>query len=70
LNILQIQSNKDKDVELLRKKGFIASRNFTDAEVMSPNFIEEVNKSYLALRPFFNLFSDILTTNLNGESLI
>ena len=58
------------DVELLRKKGFIASRNFTDAEVMSPNFIEEVNKSYLALRPFFNLFSDILTTNLNGESLI
>ncbi len=58
------------DVSLLRKKGFIASRNFTDAEVMSPNFIEEVDKSFLALRPFFNLFSDILSTNLNGESLI
>jgi uncharacterized protein (TIGR02453 family) len=58
------------DVNLLRKKGFIASKSFTDAEVMSPNFIEEVDKSFIALRPFFNLFSDILTTNLNGESLI
>lgn len=58
------------DVDLLRKKGFIASRSFTDEEVLSENFIEEVDKSYKALRPFFNLFSDILTTNLNGESLI
>ena len=59
-----------KDIDLLRKKGFIASRIFTDEEVLSENFIEEVNKSYKALRPFFNLFSDILTTNLNGESII
>tara|TARA_B110000902_G_scaffold120139_1_gene140886 strand:- start:1466 stop:2140 length:675 start_codon:yes stop_codon:yes gene_type:complete len=58
------------DVDLLRKKGFIASKNFTDEEVLSPNFIEEVDKSFLALRPFFNLFSDILSTNLNGESII
>ena len=58
------------DVDLLRKKGFIAVRNFTDAEVLSPNFSKEVDNSYKALRPFFNLFSDILTTNLNGESLI
>ena len=59
-----------KDIDLLRKKGFIASRNFTDAEVLSGNFIEEVTKSYKALRPFFNLFSDLLTTNLNGESIL
>ena len=58
------------DVDLLRKKGFIAVRNFTDEEVLSSNFISEVDNSYKALRPFFNLFSDILTTNLNGESLI
>ena len=43
---------------------------FTDAEVLSPNFLEEVDNSYKALRPFFNLFSDILTTNLNGEPII
>ncbi|MDC3344664.1 DUF2461 domain-containing protein [Flavobacteriaceae bacterium] len=58
------------DLDLLRKKGFIAVRNFTDEEVLSPSFSSEVDNSYKALRPFFNLFSDILTTNLNGESLI
>jgi uncharacterized protein (TIGR02453 family) len=57
------------DVNLLRKKGFIASRSFSDAEVLAPNFAKEVDQSFKALRPFFNLFSDILTTNLNGESL-
>ncbi len=59
-----------KDIDLLRKKGFIAIRNFTDAEVLSPNFLKELDTSFKALRPFFNLFSDVLTTNLNGESLI
>ena len=58
------------DVDLLRKKGFIASRNFTDAEVLSPNFINSVDESFKVLRPFFDLFSDILTTNLNGESIV
>lgn len=58
------------DVDLLRKKGFIAIRNFTDKEVLSPNFIDELDKTYKALRPFFDLFSDILTTNLNGESIL
>ena len=58
------------DVDLLRKKGYIAVRNFTDKEVLAPNFLNEIDKSFKALRPFFNLFSDVLTTNLNGESLI
>lgn len=57
------------DVDLLRKKGFIAIRNFTDQDVLSEGFINELDKTYRALRPFFNLFSDILTTNLNGESI-
>jgi uncharacterized protein (TIGR02453 family) len=58
------------DVALLRKKGFIASRSFTDEEVLSADFSEEVAKSFKAMRPFFNLFSDILTTNLNGETVV
>ena len=29
-----------KDIDLLRKKGFIASRNFTDAEVLSETFFQ------------------------------
>lgn len=58
------------DVDLLRKKGFIAVRNFTDAEVLDKNFINELDKTYKALRPFFDYMSDVLTTNLNGESII
>ncbi|PQJ78297.1 DUF2461 domain-containing protein [Polaribacter porphyrae] len=58
------------NVDLLRKKGFIATKNFTDKEVLSADFINQVDESFKALRPFFNLFSDILTTNLNGESIL
>ena len=57
-------------IDLIRKKAFIATRNFTDEEVLSKDFLVEVEKSFIALRPFFNLFSDVLTTNLNGESLL
>ncbi|MBL4569496.1 MAG: DUF2461 domain-containing protein [Flavobacteriaceae bacterium] len=58
------------DVDLLRKKGFIAVRKFTDKEMQASNFLEEVDNSFKALRPFFDLMSDVLTTNLNGESLL
>ncbi|CAI8405280.1 MAG: Uncharacterised protein [Flavobacterium sp. SCGC AAA160-P02] len=58
------------DIDLLRKKGFVAIREFSDKEVTSNNFIEEVNNSYKALRPFFDYMSDVLTTNLNGESIL
>ncbi len=57
-------------IDLIRKKGFVAVRNFTDKEVLSANFLEEIDTSFRALRPFFNLMSDVLTTNLNGESII
>jgi len=58
------------NLDLIRKKGFIAVRKFTDKEVLSPNFLEVVSESFLALRPFFDYMSDVLTTNLNGESII
>ena len=57
-------------VDLLRKKGYIAVRKFTDKQVLASNFSEEVDASFIALRPFFNLMSDVLTTNLNGETII
>ena len=58
------------DIDLIRKKGYIAIRNFTDEEVLSNNFLSEIDASYKALRPFFDLMSSVLTTNLNGESLL
>ncbi|MFC4220278.1 DUF2461 domain-containing protein [Flagellimonas marina] len=58
------------DIDLIRKKQFIFIRNFSDKEVLSDTFLQEVDKSYRAIRPYFDLMSDILTTNLNGESLL
>ena len=58
------------NIDLIRKKGFIFVRNFTDAEVIHPDFLKTVNQSFKAVRPYFDLMSDILTTNLNGESLL
>lgn len=63
-------SKDDPNIDLIRKKAFIFVRNFTDKEVLNKDFILEVNKSFKEIRPYFNLMSEILTTNLNGESLL
>ena len=61
---------EDPNIDLIKKKQFIFVRNFTDKEVLSENFIDEVDRSFRAIRPYFDIMSNILTTNLNGESLI
>jgi len=58
------------DIDLIRKKQFVFVRNLTDEEVLSPSFLGEVDKSFKSIRPYFDLMSDILTTNLNGESIL
>lgn len=60
----------DPAIDLIRKKGFVAVRKFSDKEVLNENFLNEVNNSFLALRPFFDYMSEVLTTDLNGASLI
>lgn len=61
---------EDPNIDLIRKKGYIFTHEFTDEEVLSPGFFEDVSSRFKAIRPFFDLMSDILTTNLNGESLL
>lgn len=56
-------------IDLLRKKQYLVMRSFTDKEVLAPNFKEEVIKTFLAMRPLFDYMSDVLTTDVNGESL-
>jgi len=63
-------SKEHKAIDLLRKKQFIFSKKFTDKEVLSRNFLGEVDNAFIAIRPFFNYMSDILTTDLNGVSLL
>ncbi|RLJ34071.1 uncharacterized protein (TIGR02453 family) [Chryseobacterium sp. 7] len=56
-------------IDLIRKKQFLVMRKFTDKEVLSDNFQKEVLLTLLAMRPFFDYMSEILTTDLNGEPL-
>jgi len=62
--------NDHPALNLLRFKQFWFERSFTDGEVLSTEFINEVNKTYKGIRPLFDYMSEVLTTNLNGESLI
>ena len=61
---------EDPNIEYIRKKQFIFVKNFTDKEVLSDDFANKVDDSFAAIRPYFDLMSNILTTNLNGESLL
>ncbi len=56
-------------VDLLRYKQLYAFRTFTDAEVLDEQFLPELVKTFLALRPYFDYMSEILTTDLNGVPL-
>jgi uncharacterized protein (TIGR02453 family) len=63
----------DKDspaLDLIRKKSFIVQRNMTDHAVTSDHFLLDVKLTFEAMRPFFNYLSTVLTTDLNGASLL
>lgn len=55
--------------DLLRYKQFLLTRPISDAVMQSPKGVDEVVKSFRAMRPFFDYMSEILTTNTNGEPL-
>jgi uncharacterized protein (TIGR02453 family) len=57
-------------IDLLRYKQFLVSHKFSDEEVLAPDFQKKVAKVYLAMHPFFDYMSEILTTDLNGISLV
>lgn len=57
-------------IDLIRKKQFIFTKKYTDEEVLSSGFIDGVNETFKKVRPYFNYMSDVLTTNLNGESTL
>ncbi len=60
----------DPNIDLIRLKNYIVTRKFTDAEVLESDFTNKVIESYKLLIPFFDYMSDVLTTDLNGQSLL
>jgi len=59
-----------ENIDLIRRKQFIFTKEYADKEVTSKDFTVVVNEAFKSIRPFFDLMSDILTTNLNGEPLL
>ena len=63
-------SKEHKAIDLIRKKQFIFTKKYTDKEVTSGDFMNKVDEDFKAIRPFFNYMSEVLTTDLNGVSLL
>ncbi len=63
-------NKQDKNIDLIRLKNFFVNHRFTDKEVFANDFKDNLIHHYQLLRPFFNYMSDVLTTDLNGESLL
>ena len=62
--------NKDDPaIDLLKYKQLLLRKDFTDDEVLSPDFSDQIVDGFSRMRPFFDYMSEILTTDLNGEEL-
>ena len=57
-------------IDLLKYKSMYAFREFKDEEVLSAHFQTEMIKVFKSIRPFFDVMTEMLTTDLNGISLI
>lgn len=65
--------NFDKNhpnIDLIRKKQYLFMIQFSDKEVLDKGFGNRVNKALKDIRPFVDYMSEVLTTDLNGESIL
>ena len=63
-------SKEHPEIDLLRRKNFVFIHPLKDSDICSENFIANTVKAFEVSRPFLDLMSDILTTDLNGEPLL
>lgn len=56
-------------IDLLRYKQFLLVKKFTDAEVLSDTFVKQANQTFKNMRPFLDYMSEVLTTDINGETI-
>ncbi|HEY0768877.1 MAG TPA: DUF2461 domain-containing protein [Sphingobacteriaceae bacterium] len=62
-------SKDDPGIGLLRYKQFWFEHSFSDSEALANDFIKKMDQTYKIIRPVFDYFSEILTTDENGEPL-
>ena len=61
---------EDPAIDLLCFKQFLVSREIDPKMAQSADLVKELNETFKAMRPFFDYMSEILTTDLNGESTV
>jgi len=62
-------NKEDPNIDLIKLKNYFVVHHFTDDEVMSKDFEDQLMNHFLLLRPYFDYMSEVLTTDLNGVSL-
>ena len=55
---------------MIKKKQFVYIKKLKEYEILDNNFQKELVNYFESIRPFFDYMSEVLTTNLNGESII
>jgi uncharacterized protein (TIGR02453 family) len=57
-------------IDLLRYKQFLIIKRFTDEKVLSALFLEQALETFKNMKPFFDYMSEVLTTDINGISIL
>ena len=63
-------SRNETNIDLIKMKQYIFIKEYSDKNLYSDNILVQFSESFKTIRPFFNYMSDILTTDLNGVSII
>ena len=59
----------DEAIDLLRYKQFLLLRKFSDEEVLSADFQNQVSQTFINMRPFLDYMTEVLTSDINGLSV-
>lgn len=57
-------------IDLIRLKQFYFFKPYSDQEVIAQDFDQKVIETFQTIRPFFDYMTEVLTTDLNGESIL
>lgn len=63
-------SKDNEAIDLLCYKQFLLIKKFSDKEVLGSDFVKKVDDVFKQMRPFLNYMSEVLTTDVNGLSII
>lgn len=58
------------DIDLINYKNFYVVSKFSNKEALSKDFSSLMSQRFAVLRPYLDYFSDVLTTDENGLSII